>query len=175
MQSNQFVQYADIISRASRVLLVPGAEHALDTLPAALGLAHALAALGKQPAIFYPHALHAHMRALPLQEYVFSDLAQLEDATGTWIYDCMITIGVPTIGDVGSLADAAADFFYITPIINIDIDTENEQYGALALIETSFSSCAELCAHIARRAWQGPLPPHAATAFMAGTLLRTDV
>lgn len=165
-----------LLENSRTILLAPGEDNVLDTLPAALGIAWALRVRGLAPTIFFSSSLPAELQSLDFQTFLSREIPEQQYISGNESYgfDCLITIGVSSLGRLESLGAAPADFFFTTPIINIDINPENEQYGILAFVDPAFGTMAEFCAHILKRLWPGALPSRAATAFLGGTLLGTD-
>lgn len=61
-------------------------------------------------------------------------------------YDLIIVFGASDLEQIGEAFSGHADFFYNTPIINIDHKADNEYYGTVNIVDITFSSIAE-CAH----------------------------
>lgn len=59
-------------------------------------------------------------------------------------FDLIITIGISDIKSIGEFYDNNVEFFYNTPIINIDNNPENERFGQINLIEPQYKSLCEL-------------------------------
>lgn len=59
-------------------------------------------------------------------------------------YDLIITVGAPDLESLGKVYEENADFFYKTPIINIDNDSSNESYGQINIIELTAVSISQI-------------------------------
>src|SRR3989344_647990 len=88
--------------------------------------------------------------------------------------DAVVVIGALDLEELGPLFANHADFFYNTPILNIDHRAANEQFGTVNLIDATAGSCAEvvyeLLQHLASRKLAGDI----ATALYAGIVAGTD-
>lgn len=98
---------------------------------------------------------------------------QLETLVRSLPYDAAIVIGAPDLEALGNIFTSHADFFYNTPIINIDRSADNEHYGTVNLVDLTAGSIAEityeLIAHLT------PQPDQSiATALYAGIIAGTD-
>lgn len=58
-------------------------------------------------------------------------------------YDCIITVNTPDLASLGDVYTKHTEFFYETPIINIDHDTANEQYGQINLVDVTATATGE--------------------------------
>ncbi len=59
-------------------------------------------------------------------------------------YDLIITIDAPDLASLGTIFEENADFFYNTPIINIDHHSGNENYGQINVININSVSVSEI-------------------------------
>lgn len=71
-------------------------------------------------------------------------LSDLTVETLPYPFDTVIALGAADLDSIGSCAAEHADFFYSTPIINIDTSTENEHYGQWPLVDVTAASVAEI-------------------------------
>jgi len=63
---------------------------------------------------------------------------------GNYKYDLIIALDTDNLEALGDIYEKNTDFFYSTPIINIDHNPENEQYGQINLVEITKTSTAEI-------------------------------
>ncbi|MDO8581386.1 MAG: hypothetical protein Q7S16_00765 [bacterium] len=63
--------------------------------------------------------------------------------TSSFAYDCIITINTPDLASLGDVFTKHTEFFYETPIINIDHDTGNESYGQINLVDVTATATGE--------------------------------
>lgn len=59
-------------------------------------------------------------------------------------YDVIVLFGASDLADLGELFTTRADFFYNTPIINIDHRATNEHFGTVNIVDITASSIAEI-------------------------------
>ncbi|MBI4281746.1 hypothetical protein HY625_02880 [Candidatus Uhrbacteria bacterium] len=64
-------------------------------------------------------------------------------AASPFAYDCIITVNTPDLASLGDVYTKHAEFFYATPIINIDHDIANESYGQINLIDPTATATGE--------------------------------
>lgn len=88
-------------------------------------------------------------------------------------YDAAIIFGASDLEAIGPLYTSHTDFFFNTPIINIDRRAANEHFGTINLVDITAGSIAEVTLELIRT-----LRPHidepAATALYAGIIAGTD-
>ncbi|MFH1047318.1 MAG: hypothetical protein V1738_03365 [Patescibacteria group bacterium] len=59
-------------------------------------------------------------------------------------YDLIFTVGTPDLGSLGRIFSGQSDLFYKCPIINIDHDAQNENYGNINAVDITATSTAEI-------------------------------
>ncbi len=91
----------------------------------------------------------------------------LTPSSGTWTerdisisasdyrYDLILSIGAATLESYTHLYRDHPDFFYRTPIINIDHTPHNDHFGHYNLVDVTASACGEVCHGLAGG---GPAP-----------------
>ncbi len=72
------------------------------------------------------------------------DRSSITVSTSGYNYDLIITIGVRDITQLGSMSTSNHNFFYDTPILNIDNNSSNESWGNINLVDITKSSTAEI-------------------------------
>ncbi len=88
-------------------------------------------------------------------------------------YDLIVTVGAADLAACGTLFATSPDFFYATPIVNVDFRPENEQYGALNAVDLTASSCGEVCHDLCEAMDPSLMDEESATAFLTGMIART--
>ncbi|MBU0624723.1 hypothetical protein KKF05_00060 [Patescibacteria group bacterium] len=63
-------------------------------------------------------------------------------------YDLIFTVGTPDLGSLGRLFSEHSELFYHCPIINIDHDAQNENYGNINVVDITATSTAEIVHHL---------------------------
>ncbi len=88
-------------------------------------------------------------------------------------YDLILCLGAADLESCGHLYADHPDFFYRTPIINIDHRPENEHFGHLNVVDLTAVSTGEVCGDLADAIEPGLLDEEAATAFLTGMIAKT--
>ncbi len=112
-------------------------------------------------------------------------LIHVQPASGSWHpkdvrvndagfrYDLVVCFGAPDLESCGEAYRAHPDFFFATPIVNIDHAPENEHYGALNIVDLTASACGEVCFDLVESIDPNLLDEEAATAFLTGIIAKT--
>ncbi len=85
-------------------------------------------------------------------------------------YDLVIMLGAMSLDSLGEIFSQNKNFFWQTPIINIDRSLLNENFGQLNIIETSTTSLAE----ISFRLLKNGLDKNISTALLTGMIAATN-
>lgn len=85
-------------------------------------------------------------------------------------YDLVITLGAANLESLGKVFTNHRDFFFQTPIINVDRSLLNENFGQLNIVESSLTSLAEL----SYRLLKNNLDKDIMTALLAGMITATN-
>ena len=99
---------------------------------------------------------------------------QLEISVRALPYDAIFTFGTADLEALGSLFTDHADFFYNTPIINIDHSADNEHFGTVNLVDITKSTSAEVTYELITSLNNQPLDANSATALYAGIVAGTE-
>ncbi len=99
---------------------------------------------------------------------------QLETTVRSLPYDVAIVIGASDLEELGPLFTKHVDFFYNTPIINIDHRAANEHFGTVNLVDITAGSCAEVTHDLIESRGRDTLSAAVATALYAGIVAGTD-
>lgn len=95
-------------------------------------------------------------------------------ASSEWRYDLVIVLDTPDLESLGSFYTEHPEFFYHTPIINIDHTTHNEHFGRINLVDVTTSSTAEVVAELLTT-WDPKLMDETvATALLTGITAETE-
>lgn len=94
-------------------------------------------------------------------------------STSGYVYDLIIAIGVTDYEAFGPLFEQQPDFFYQTPLINIDHRPQNEQYGDINIVELTSTACAEVCFDLIHSIDQHLIDESIATALLTGMIVKT--
>ncbi len=89
-------------------------------------------------------------------------------------YDAVIIFGAADLEELGDLFTDHADFFYNTPIINIDNRADNEHFGTVNIVDITASSIAEVTHELISALPDVKIEANLATALYAGIVGATD-
>jgi bifunctional oligoribonuclease and PAP phosphatase NrnA len=93
--------------------------------------------------------------------------------SGDYKYDLIITLDSDSLESLGAGYSANTDFFYNTPIINIDHSPENEQYGQINLVELAKTSTSEIIFDLIEQYDINLLDQEIATCLLCGMISKT--
>src|SRR3989338_3400654 len=100
--------------------------------------------------------------------------ADVGTAPSEWRYDLVIVLDTPDLESLGSFYVEHPEFFYSTPIINIDHTTHNEHFGRINMVDVTASSTAEVVAELLAQ-WDPKLMDETvATALLTGITAETE-
>jgi len=99
---------------------------------------------------------------------------QIETSIRLLPYDAIIIIGATDLEEIGPTFTRNADFFYNTPLINIDHRAANEQFGTVNLVDITAGSCAEVTYDFISARSASHINKDVATALYAGIVAGTD-
>ena len=89
-------------------------------------------------------------------------------------HDLIIICDTPDLSAVGPLYHEQADFFYRTPIINIDHSPANDQYGQINHVDITSVSTSEVIYQLFEAFGEEHLDADIATALLAGMIAKTQ-
>ncbi|MCH8049501.1 hypothetical protein IH979_02200 [Patescibacteria group bacterium] len=93
--------------------------------------------------------------------------------TDSYRYDLIVAIGGADLESFGDLYNDYADFFFQTPIINIDHASANEHFGQINLIDINAVASSEVCHDIFKQIDQSLIDEEVATYFLTGMIYKT--
>jgi nanoRNase/pAp phosphatase (c-di-AMP/oligoRNAs hydrolase) len=94
-------------------------------------------------------------------------------ATTAFRYDLVITIGCQDLKSLGALQERYADFFYETPIMNIDHSASNEHFGQYNVVDVGATSVGEVLFEVAEKIDPKLVDEDIATSFLTGMIAKT--
>ena len=103
----------------------------------------------------------------------FWSAADVRTSSSGYKYDLIICIGAPDHEACAQLYTENTDFFFRTPIINIDHTPENEHYGQMNVVDLTASACGEVCHDLIEAIEPGLIDEETATAFLTGMIAKT--
>lgn len=88
-------------------------------------------------------------------------------------HDLIITLDVQTLASLGKLFETNAEFFYHTPILNIDHHPTNESFGQINLVDLVATSTAEIVLELLKQLKPSLLDDAMATNLLTGIITKT--
>jgi phosphoesterase RecJ-like protein len=88
-------------------------------------------------------------------------------------YDLIITLDTDDLESLGDIYEKNTEFFFNTPIINIDCNPENEQYGQINLVELTKTSTAEIIFNLIEEYDVNLMDQEIATCLLTGMISKT--
>lgn len=92
---------------------------------------------------------------------------------GQFEYDLIITLGVKELESLGDFYDKNVEFFYKTPIINIDNQADNEDYGQINFIDLNAAARAEIVFYLLKSYRPDLIDEDVATCLLSGIIQQT--
>jgi len=93
--------------------------------------------------------------------------------SGKYKYDLIITLDTDDLESLGEIYEKNTDFFYNVPIINLDHNADNEQYGQINLVELTKTSTSEIIFNLLEDYDLNLLTPEIATCLLTGMISKT--
>lgn len=94
-------------------------------------------------------------------------------ASGGYPYEAIVALDAPDLESLGSIATENAEFFYHTPLVNVDHHTSNSGYGQVNLVDVVATSTSEIVFELLRAAGFESFDEAVATNLLAGILSKT--
>lgn len=131
------------------------------------------------------------LKNVPLDELLYDVQNQtleitLVPKTGEWTpadvtlhpgekrYDLIIAVDAPDFQSLGELARDHADFLYQTPILNIDSNPSNENWGQVNIIDLNAVSTTEILFGLFEKWNRNLINEDIATTLLVGLIAKTD-
>lgn len=93
--------------------------------------------------------------------------------TSAYRYDLVITVGAHDFESFGTLFENNNDFFYATPIINVDHASENEHFGQMNVVDLTATSNAEVLLRLIEKWAHNLITENVATMLLTGMIAKT--
>jgi nanoRNase/pAp phosphatase (c-di-AMP/oligoRNAs hydrolase) len=94
-------------------------------------------------------------------------------SAGAFTHDLIITLDLATLEALGSLYTDNAEFFFQTPILNIDHHSENTRFGHTNLVDVVASSVSEILFEVIKDLGHELIDEQVATSALTGIISKT--
>lgn len=91
----------------------------------------------------------------------------------TYHYDLTLTLGAKSVETLGTPFEKNTDFFYKVPIVNIDYDLNNEQFGQINLVDITATSVCEIIYRFLK-SYEVEMDENLSTYLLTGILASTN-
>jgi hypothetical protein len=88
--------------------------------------------------------------------------------------ELLISLGSKALEEIGSGFEQNPDLFYKTPLLNIDNETENQNFGEVNLVDIKSSSICEICTSLINSFGEDIIDENIATLLLAGIIWRSE-
>jgi len=88
-------------------------------------------------------------------------------------YDLIITLNAPDLNSLGEIYTDNSDFFHTTPIVNIDHNSKNKNFGEINLVDAQKSSVCEILFYFFYKNYQDLIDEDIATCLLCGIISKT--
>lgn len=93
--------------------------------------------------------------------------------SGGFSYDLIFVLDTPDLESLAQIYDNNVEFFYKTPIINIDHQADNEEYGQINYLDLNVASTAELIYNLIEKFNMNLFDEDIATCLLTGIISKT--
>ncbi|MBT3210535.1 MAG: hypothetical protein HN345_00830, partial [Planctomycetaceae bacterium] len=94
-------------------------------------------------------------------------------STDSYRYDLIIGIGAADYESFGTTFKRYGDFFFETPLINIDHSPDNEHFGSINVVDMNAVSSTEVCHDLLKRLDASFIDEEIATMILTGMIHKT--
>ena len=103
----------------------------------------------------------------------FWDAKDLNVSSSGYRYDLIVCLGAADLESCSHLYSDHPDFFYRTPILNVDHRAENEHFGQLNVVDLTAVSVSEVVHDLVEAIEPGLLDEETVTALLTGMISKT--
>lgn len=98
----------------------------------------------------------------------------IKTATTDLKFDLIFTVDCPDLQSLGTLYQNNTDLFSKVPIVNIDHNPANENFGSINLIDISAMASAEIVFELLQKNWPDFITPEITTLLLTGLIVKTQ-
>ncbi len=99
--------------------------------------------------------------------------ADVSTSTGEYGFDLIITVDSRDLEQLGRIHEMNADFFYHTPIINIDHSPANDHFGQVNIVNVRATSTSEIMFELIKDWGEHIMDEYIATNLLTGMISKT--
>lgn len=103
----------------------------------------------------------------------FFEKTDVTTSAGSFAFDLVIVLDAIDLESLGDLFNNNAEFFYQTPIVNIDHQPANEHFGQINLIDITATSTSEIIYELIEKLDKNLIDEYIATNLLCGIISKT--
>lgn len=103
----------------------------------------------------------------------FFDPRDISTSASKYEYDLIFVLDSPDLESLGDVYDENAEFFYHTPVVNIDHKPSNEYYGQVNLVDLVATSTSEIVFELVKEFKENVMNEYIATSLLTGIISKT--
>ncbi|MFA6553629.1 MAG: DHH family phosphoesterase [Patescibacteria group bacterium] len=103
----------------------------------------------------------------------FFEARDVATSASSYEYDLIVVIDAPELEALGKIYDDNTEFFYHTPIINIDHSAVNEYFGQINIVDLVATSTSEIVYEMVKEFKENILDEYIATSLLTGIISKT--
>lgn len=103
----------------------------------------------------------------------FFEERDVKTSVSEFEYDLIFTIDAPDLESLGKLFEENSEFFYHTPVVNIDHKSSNEQFGQINFVDLVATSSSEIIFHLIQELDANIMDEYVATSLLTGIISKT--
>jgi nanoRNase/pAp phosphatase (c-di-AMP/oligoRNAs hydrolase) len=89
-------------------------------------------------------------------------------------YDLIVVIDSPDLEKLGAIYEKNSDLFFEVPVVNIDHESDNDNFGQINLVDVTASSCSEIIYGLMKNINPEALNPSVVQSLLTGIIIATD-
>jgi len=109
---------------------------------------------------------------IPRRERITKEAVSLKETYPD--FDLIVTLGVQSLSDLKEIQEKNAKLLYDTPVLNIDTDPDNKDFGEVNIVRITSSSVSELTAEFLKEFGEDIFDKDVSTLLLTGIILGTD-
>jgi len=103
----------------------------------------------------------------------FFDQRDISTSASKYEHELIFVLDSPDLESLGDVYDENAEFFYHTPIVNIDHKPANEYYGQVNLVDLVATSTSEIVFELVKDFQENIMDEYIATSLLTGIISKT--
>jgi nanoRNase/pAp phosphatase (c-di-AMP/oligoRNAs hydrolase) len=103
----------------------------------------------------------------------FFEGRDITTSAGMYEYDLIYVLDAVDLDSLSKLFENNAEFFYHTPVVNIDHNPSNEYFGQINLVDLTATSSSEIVFELVKQMGENILDEHMATNLLTGIISKT--